>query len=205
MGSGPGYRRRFDPERYLIVGMDQRGCGDSGPRACDDLDSLEGNTTQALIADIEALREHLGVQAWVVHGVSWGSTLALAYALAHPARVRALVLTAVTTGDREEIDWVTCGVGRIFPEAWERFAQAVEVHDGERIVEAYARTLRSASLAERERAATAWNAWEATHASLDPAVRSGDGAATAASRADGLEFRHPGDALLGQRLLPSGA
>ena len=122
-GLGPGgYRRRFDPERYLIVGFDQRGCGRSTPWAIDDLANLDGSNTSALIADIEALREHLGLSAWLVHGVSWGSTLALAYALAHPTRVTELVLTAVTTGGREEIDWITDGVGRIFPEAWERFA-----------------------------------------------------------------------------------
>ncbi|GMA32230.1 alpha/beta fold hydrolase [Litorihabitans aurantiacus] len=119
-GLGPGgYRRRFDPERHLVVGLDQRGCGRSTPWAIDDLENLDAITTDVLIADLEALREHLGVEAWLVHGVSWGSTLALAYALAHPARVTALVLTAVTTGGREEIDWITEGVGRVFPEAWE--------------------------------------------------------------------------------------
>lgn len=167
-GLGPGgYRRRFDPERYLVVGLDQRGCGRSTPWAADDLEHLDENTTGALIADLEALRAHLGVASWLVHGVSWGSTLALAYALAHPRRVTALVLTAVTTGGRDEIDWITEGVGRVFPEAWARFAAGVP--DGDRVVEHYARRLRDPDPEVRAAAADAWDAWESTHISLDPA------------------------------------
>lgn len=165
LGRG-GYRRRFDPARYLIVGFDQRGCGRSIPWAIDDLDAIDANNTDALIADMEALREHLGIDRWLVHGVSWGSTLALAYALAHPERVTELVLTAVTTGSREEIDWITEGVGRIFPEAWDRFSSAAR--GDERVVEAYARLLRDARPDVRDRAATAWDEWESTHVSLDP-------------------------------------
>jgi proline iminopeptidase len=165
LGAG-GYRRRFDPAKYRIVGMDQRGCGRSTPLAIDDLSSLDGNTTQSLIADLEALREHLGIDSWVVHGVSWGCTLAMAYALAHPSRVRGLVLVAVTTGAREEIDWITEGVGAIFPEAWSRFSSVAR--DGERPIEAYARLLRDPDAAARADAARAWEAWESTHVSLDP-------------------------------------
>lgn len=168
---GGGYRRRFDPERYLLVGLDQRGCGRSTPWAIDDLDHLNSNTTAALIADIEVLRTHLGIDRWLVHGVSWGSTLALAYALAHPDRVTELVLTAVTTGSREEIDWITEGVGRVFPEAWERFAATTPA--GERVVEHYARELRDADPAVRSAAADAWDAWESTHISLDPSWQPG--------------------------------
>lgn len=163
---GDGYRRRFDPERYLVVGLDQRGCGRSAPWAVDDLDRLDENTTHAVLDDIEALRTHLGVEHWLVHGVSWGSTLALAYALEHPDRVTALVLTAVTTGSREEIDWITEGVGRIFPEAWERFAATTP--SGRRVVEHYARLLRDPDPAVRSAAADAWDTWESTHVSLDP-------------------------------------
>ncbi|MEE6272501.1 prolyl aminopeptidase [Georgenia sp. MJ206] len=166
-GLGPGgYRRRFDPEDYLVVGMDQRGCGRSTPWAIDDLARLDDNTTPALIADIEALRTHLGVSKWLVHGVSWGSTLALAYALAHPDHVTELVLTAVTTGARAEIDWITEGVGRIFPEAWHQFAATTP--EGMRVVAHYARQLRDANPAVRSVAADAWDAWESTHVSLDP-------------------------------------
>ena len=166
LGNG-GYRRRFDPDRYLVVGLDQRGCGRSTPWAIDDLDNLDENNTGAVIADIEALREHLGISAWLVHGVSWGSTLALAYALEHPTRVTALVLMAVTTGSREEVDWLTSGVGVIFPEAWERFAAAVP--DGQRPVEYYAQVLRSPDARARGEAAMAWDEWESAHVSLDPA------------------------------------
>ncbi|MBO0728545.1 MAG: prolyl aminopeptidase [Acidimicrobiaceae bacterium] len=165
LGSG-GYRRRFDPERYRIVGLDQRGCGRSRPLAIDDLHNLDSNNTETLIDDIEALRAHLGVDAWLVHGVSWGSTLALAYALDNPERTTELVLTAVTSGAREEIDWITEGVGAIFPEAWESFAAAAR--QGERVVDAYARLLRHPDLAVRSSAADAWERWESTHVSLDP-------------------------------------
>lgn len=165
LGRG-GYRRRFDPERYLIVGLDQRGTGESRPLAIDDLEHLDANTTQALIDDIEALRTHLGIESWLVHGVSWGSTLALAYALDHPARVTELVLMAVTSGSREEIDWITERVGVIFPEVWHPFASAARA--GERVVEAYARLLRDPDPAVRSAAADAWERWESTHISLDP-------------------------------------
>lgn len=165
LGAG-GYRRRFDPARYRIIGLDQRGCGRSTPLACDSLETLDGNTTQTQIADLEALREHLGVESWLLHGVSWGSTLALAYALEHPDRVTGIVLTAVTTGSREEIDWITEGVGAVFPEAWAEFSGWVPA--GERVVEAYAGLLRDPVPAVRTGAARAWDAWESTHISLDP-------------------------------------
>ena len=102
---------------------------------------------------------------------SWGSTLALAYALTHPDRVTALVLTAVTTGSREEIDWITDGVGRVFPEAWQQFAGATPT--GERVVEDYARRPRDPDPAVRSAAADAWDAWESTHISLDPSWEPG--------------------------------
>lgn len=170
-GSGlhPGsYRRRFDPRRYRIVGIDQRGCGRSRPLATDDLGGLRHNTTQTLIEDIEAVRRHLGIERWLLSGVSWGTTLALAYAETHPGRVSELVLVAVTTSGREEIDWVTEGVGCIFPEAWHRFERESGRRDGERIVEAYARRLATGDRQERLRAARSWNEWESTHVSLDP-------------------------------------
>lgn len=170
LGKG-GYRRRFDPTKYLIVGFDQRGCGRSTPWAIDDLDHLDANNTQTLLADIEALRAQLGIEAWLLHGVSWGSTLALAYALAHPGRVTELVLTAVTTGARAEIDWITETVGNLFPEAWASFSAAVP--SGVRVVEHYARLLRHPDAAVRASAADRWDEWEATHSSLDPAWQPG--------------------------------
>lgn len=155
LGAG-GYRRRADPSRWLIVGLDQRGCGRSRPLAIDDLAGLRHNTTQDLIADLESLRRHLGIERWVLHGVSWGATLALAYAQCHPDRVRAIVLVAVTSTSRDEIDWITDGVGRLFPEAWHRFAEASQRRDGERVVDAYARRLADpdADPDDREQAAS---------------------------------------------------
>jgi proline iminopeptidase len=134
--------------------------------ACDSLGTLESNNTQTLIADLEALREHLRIDRWLLHGVSWGCTLALAYALEHSDRVTSLVLTAVTSGSREEIDWITEGVGMMFPEAWARFRSPAR--EGERVVEAYARMLRESDPAIRADAASSWEKWESTHGSLDP-------------------------------------
>ncbi len=162
------YRQRFAPEKYRVIGIDQRGCGRSRPLAIDDLDQLHLNTTQTLIEDIEAVRKHLSIDRWLVAGSSWGATLALAYAQAHPERVSEIVLVAVTTTSREEVNWITEGVGSLFPEAWERFDMSSLKHDGERVVEAYARRLASGSLRDRLQAARDWNQWETTHISLDP-------------------------------------
>jgi proline iminopeptidase len=168
-GLGPGgYRRRYDPQRHLIVGIDQRGCGRSRPLVIDSVDRLNRNNTQTLIGDIEEVRTHLGIDRWLVSGVSWGTTLALAYAQAQPTRVTELVLVAVTTTSREEVDWITETVGRIFPEAWHRFEQASARRPGERVVEAYARRLAGGDLGDRAQAADAWDQWESVHVSLDP-------------------------------------
>lgn len=166
LGTG-GYRRRFDPDTFLTVGLDQRGCGRSTPWAVDALDRLHANTTPTLIADIEALREHLAIDRWLVHGVSWGSTLALAYALAHPERVTGIVLMAVTAGARDEIDWITEGMGRVFPEAWARIAALAR--PGERPLEACARLLRDGD----QTVADLWDDWETTHVRFDPQWRPG--------------------------------
>jgi proline iminopeptidase len=133
---GPGsgimsrYRRSFDPERFLIVSFEQRGCGRSQPLATDSNADLLTNTTPALISDIEELRKHLGVEAWLLSGGSWGSTLALAYAQAHPDRVTEIVLAAVTTTTRSEVEWITEQIGRVFPREWEQFAAAVRTEPG---------------------------------------------------------------------------
>lgn len=170
LGRG-GYRRRFDPELYLIVGLDQRGCGLSTPWACDDLATLTTQTMTHLIDDLEALRAHLSIDAWLVHGVSWGSTLALAYALEHPDRVTEVVAMAVTTGSRWEIDWITDGMLPVFPEAHERLR--APLHPEERTIEGYARLLRDADPRVRRSAADEWDAWEATHVSLGPLAQPG--------------------------------
>ena len=129
---------------------------------------MSTNTTQALIQDIEAVRQHLGVRKWIVTGVSWGSTLALAYALQYRERVHGVALMAVTTTSRDEVQWITEGVGRIFPEAWEEFSRQARCRPGERVVDAYARRLAGEDRADAEAAALAWDRWESTHISLDP-------------------------------------
>jgi proline iminopeptidase len=166
------YRTKLDPDRFRIVALDQRGCGRSTPLADDPRHDLAGNTTQRLVADIEALREHLGVGAWLLNGVSWGSTLALAYAQAHPGRVLGIVLMAVTTTSRAEVDWITEGVRVIYPEAWDRLARHAERagigyrrHE-HRLVEAYGRLIRDPDPAVRAAAGEAWADWEDTHVAI---------------------------------------
>lgn len=166
------YRYRFDLAKTRVVAFEQRGCGRSRPHASDLSASLARNTTAHLIGDIERLREYLGIQAWVVNGVSWGSALALAYAQCHPARVLGVVLFAVTTTSRREVDWITEGVGTVFPEAWDRFARHAEcagigyVRGEGRLVEAYAQLLESADPMVREAASREWALWEDTHVSI---------------------------------------
>jgi proline iminopeptidase len=120
-GCSTGHRRSFDPERYRAVLFDQRGSGRSTPHASDPATDLSVNTTDHLIADMERLRKHLGIDRWLLFGGSWGSTLTLAYAQRYPHRVTEIVIASVTMTRRSEIDWLYRGVGRFFPEAWERF------------------------------------------------------------------------------------
>ena len=168
-GAGARTRRLFDPAAYRAVLFDQRGCGRSRPLADSAAADLSANTTPHLIRDVEALREHLGIERWVVAGASWGVTLALAYAQAHPDRVTALVLAAVTSGTRAETDWITRAMRRVFPREWDAFA--AEVPEAERdgdLCAAYARRLADPDPAVTERAALAWCTWEDTHVSLMP-------------------------------------
>src|SRR5688572_29696675 len=173
-GSGctTGMRRAFDPRWYRAVLFDQRGCGRSTPHASDPATDMRGNTTEHLLADMERLREHLGIDRWLLHGGSWGSTLALAYGERHPERVCAIVITAVTTTRRSEIDWLYRGVGRFFPEEWQRFRAGVPEgdRDGD-LVAAYARLMEDPDPAVRADAAMAWAAWEDAVLSLEPSGR----------------------------------
>ncbi len=168
-GCSANQRRFFDPERYRIVLFDQRGCGRSRPLASAPDADLSSNTTGHLIADIELLREHQGLQSWTILGLSWGSTLGLAYAQAYPDHVDALVLALVTTTSRREVRWLTYDVGRIFPQEWDRFAAAVpaEMRDLP-LVDAYAALLFDSDAVVRERAASEWCRWEDVHVSLAP-------------------------------------
>ncbi|HZZ96901.1 MAG TPA: prolyl aminopeptidase [Jatrophihabitantaceae bacterium] len=169
-GCSHGHRRMFDPDRYRVVLFDQRNCGRSLPHAADPDTDLSANTTEHLIADIERLRAHLGVERWLVWGGSWGVTLAFAYAQRHPARVTELVLVAITNTTRAEIDWLYGGLGRFFPEQWQRFRDFVAAGPdvtGTELAAAYDMLLQGPEQATRERAAIEWCAWEDAVVALD--------------------------------------
>ncbi len=157
-------RRMFDPERYCIVQFDQRQCGRSTPHASEPDVDLSANTTAHLIADIEQLRAHIAIDRWLVWGGSWGSSLALAYAEAHPNRVTEMILASVVSTSHAEVEWVTRAMGRVFPRQWEQFRDGVgpEDRDGN-LAAAYARLLQNPDPAVHEPAALAWCEWEDTH------------------------------------------
>jgi proline iminopeptidase len=160
-GAKPFWRRFFDPERYRVVLVDQRGCGRSRPHVGDPATDLSVNTTQHLIADFETIREHLGIDRWLLFGGSWGSTLSLAYAEQYPERVTELVLFAVVTTSRREVEWTTRGVGPHFPAEWKAFRDAVPAdrRDGD-LAAAYADLLADPDPAVRDKAARDWCAWD---------------------------------------------
>ena len=161
-GVEPYYRRFFDPARYRAVLFDQRGAGKSTPHA-----SIEQNTTQDLVADIERLREHLGIERWLVFGGSWGSTLALAYAQAHPERVTELVLRGIFLLRRQELLWFyQHGASIIFPDAWEHFLAPIPRPERGDLMQAYHRRLTSDDAQARLEAARAWSIWEASTSRL---------------------------------------
>lgn len=170
-GSGCSARVRqyFDPGRYRIVLFDQRNCGRSTPHASDPTTDLTHNTTPHLIADMEQLREHLGIERWLLHGGSWGSTLILAYAETHPQRVSEIVIAGVTMTRRSETDWLYGGVGRFFPEALARFrAGAPEAVDDRDLVPAYASRASAPDPEVRAKAVADWCDWEDAVLSLEP-------------------------------------
>ena len=158
----------FDPRRYRVVLLDQRGAGRSTPSVQDPTTDLSVNTTAHLLADIELLREHLRIERWLVLGCSWGVTLGLSYALAHPERVTEAVFFAVTTGRAAGVEWITRGVASYLPEAHERFLAALPAaeRDGD-LTAAYARLLASPDPAVRQAAADAWCDWEQALAAMD--------------------------------------
>jgi proline iminopeptidase len=150
-------RRFFDPRRYRIVVFDQRGCGRSRPYA-----SLVDNTTWDLVADMEKLRRHLGIERWLVFGGSWGSTLALAYAQKHPRRVTELVLRGIFMLRKWEIDWFyQSGASAIFPDRWEDYVAAIPRGERADLVTAFYRRLTSPRRSTQLAAARAWSVWEA--------------------------------------------
>jgi proline iminopeptidase len=163
-GCGASHRRFFDPQRYRIILFDQRGCGRSTPHA-----SLDHNTTWDLVADIERIRVHLGIDRWLVFGGSWGSTLALAYAETHPERVAALVLRGIFLCRAEEIAWFyQQGASWVFPDHWQAFLDPIPEPEREDLVRAYHRRLTAADPAIRLAAAKAWSLWEGRCATLLP-------------------------------------
>ena len=174
-GSGctPWYRRLFDPSTYRLVLFDQRNCGRSMPHASAFDTSLSSNTTEHLLADMEQLRQHLNIDRWLLFGVSWGCTLALAYAERYPGRVTEMILCGVTTGRYQEMDWLFGGgVAIFFPEQWERLRSALPI--GERagdIVEAYHRWLNDSNLTSRKLAAEAWCLWESATVEWPPSTK----------------------------------
>jgi proline iminopeptidase len=165
-GSGKRYRSFFDQTKWDLVTLDQRGSGRSLPLVSDDLSSLARNTTQTLIEDIEALRELLSVDRWLIVGLSWGATLALAYAEAHPDRTNGMVLGAVTTTSRSEVEWITQDLKRVFPREWKALADVARARPGERIIDALYRGIVDLDVRRRAEVANAWGKWENTHVSL---------------------------------------
>lgn len=166
-GCSPGMRRFFDPGHYRTVLFDQRGCGRSTPHA-----EVANNTTWDLVADIERIREALGIESWIVFGGSWGACLALIYAQAHPERVQALALRGVFTSTRAELDWFYGGgAGLFWPDQWRAFSHMVPEAERGDLIGAYHKRLFGPDKGEQARFARAWAGWESALAVLDP----GDG------------------------------
>ncbi len=154
----------FDPDRYRIILFDQRGCGRSTPHA-----ELGGNTTQALVDDIEKIREHLGVDKWVLFGGSWGSTLSLVYAQTHRERTLGLILRGVFLSRRQDVSWFyQDGASQVFPDYWEDFIHPIPVSEREDMVSAYYHRLTGSNELAKMAAAKAWSLWEAHCATLRP-------------------------------------
>jgi proline iminopeptidase len=163
-GCSPEHRRLFDPARYCIMLFDQRGCGRSTPHA-----SLDNNTTWNLVADMEKLRQMIGVEQWLVFGGSWGSSLALAYAETHPARVSALIVRGIFTLRRAELLWYYQeGASWLFPDLWEEYLAPIPLAERSDMMAAYRRRLTGDDEAVKLAAARAWSLWEARTITLLP-------------------------------------
>ena len=197
-GSSPTQRRLFDPEKYRIVLFDQRGCGHSLPHASGADADLAANTTWHLVDDMQKLREHLGIDRWLVSGGSWGSTLALAYAESHPDRVTELVLRGIFTLRPVELDWFyEGGAAAVFPDLWEEFVAPVPEDERGRMIQAYGRLLHDPDQTVRERAGIAWSTWESSTITLLPqpetvARFTEPSFAVAFARIENHYFRHGG-------------
>ena len=176
-GCSTGVRKSFDPARFRTILFDQRNCGRSTPHASDLAADMSLNTTPHLIADMERLREHLGVGKWLLRGGSWGVTLSLAYAEQHPDRVSGMIMVSCTSTRRLELDWLYRGAGRFFPEAWVRFRDYVGASEFrlptdteppiEDLLARYAALMEDPDPQVREDAALAWLTWEDAVVSLE--------------------------------------
>jgi len=204
-GISPDHRRLFDPERYDVLLFDQRGCGRSTPHA-----ELEANSTWHLVADIERLRQMMGVDQWLVFGGSWGSTLALAYAQSHAERITELVLRGIFTIRRQEIDWYyQQGASRIYPDKWERFVAPIPESERGDLLHAYRRILTGDDRARQVAAAKAWSVWEGETIRLMPdatlsATHEADDFALAFARIENHYFVHGGWLEEGQLIRDAG-
>jgi proline iminopeptidase len=199
-GCLPHHRRFYDPAFFRIVLYDQRGCGASTPTAC-----LVDNTTSHLVADLERLRESLGIERWAVFGGSWGSTLALAYAQAHPDRVLGLVLRGIFLATAREIDWFMHGIANVFPEAWRAFTAFLPPGERDDLLGNYYRRLTDPDPAVHLPAAQAWDRYEGACSTLLPqpdaiAKFDSDAAALAIARLEAHYFVHRGFLREGQLL-----
>ena len=160
-GCAPAHRRMFDPDIYRIILVDQRGCGRSEPYA-----RTEFNTTQHLIADCERLRAKLGIDKWALFGGSWGSTLALAYGIAHPEACNGFILRGIFLGSKAEINWFMYDMGRFFPEAAERFQTFIPEDERHDLLSAYRQRLMGTDMRLRTQAAQNWATYENSCATL---------------------------------------
>ncbi|MBW8318612.1 MAG: prolyl aminopeptidase [Arenimonas sp.] len=204
-GTSPTQRRLFDPALYDVLLFDQRGCGRSTPHA-----GLEANTTWHLVADMERLREMMGVEKWLVFGGSWGSTLALAYAETHPEHVSELVLRGIYTLTRAELDWYyQFGVSEMFPDRWEMFQAPIPDDERHDMMGAYRRYLTGIDKKKQLECAIAWSTWEGATITLLPnpdyAAHFGeDDYAIAFARIENHFFVHAGWLEEGQLLRDAG-
>jgi proline iminopeptidase len=168
-GATAGARRNFDPQRHRAVLFDQRASGRSTPHASEEGVHWDSMDMEHHVADIERIREHFGIERWIVFGVSWGAVLGATYAERHPGRVTAVVLGAFSTSTTDDIDWLTVHAGRFFPAEWRAFRDHVPAElRGLRLVDAYNRLLMDPDPAVREAAAIAWCRWEDAHVATTP-------------------------------------
>jgi proline iminopeptidase len=166
-GITPMYRQYFDPQKWRIVIFDQRGCGQSTPYA-----ELRENTTWDLVSDIEKLREHLGIDKWLVFGGSWGSTLSLAYSQTHSDHVTGLILRGIFMLRQKELRWFYQeGTSNIFPDAWEEYLKPIPEHERDDLISAYHKRLTSEDKQVRLEAARAWSVWEGSTSKLLPSAK----------------------------------